>query len=111
MKPFTDTLNSLRFGSLTDELTDKLEELLQKCVSAHKGGTLTLKLILKPGNAGQIEITDDVTISVPKENKGTSIMFATPEGALQREDPRQQSLPGLKSVEDGTKQELKKVNQ
>jgi hypothetical protein len=110
MKPFTDTLNSLRYGSLSDELTEKLEELLSRCVAAHASGTLTLKLKLKPGNAGQIEITDDVTITAPKEQKGTSIMFATPEGNLQREDPRQQSLPGLKSVEEGTKQELKKVS-
>jgi hypothetical protein len=109
MKPFTDTLNSLRFGSLSDELSDKLQALLLECVATHKGGSLTLKLKLKPGNAGQIEITDDIVVTSPKYERGTSIMFATPEGNLQREDPRQQSLPGLKSVELGEKQELKKV--
>jgi hypothetical protein len=38
-------------------------------------------------------------VKAPKEERGTSLMFATVEGNLQREDPRQMSLPGLKSVD------------
>jgi hypothetical protein len=73
-----------------------------------RGGELTLKLKLKPGKGGQIEIVDDITVKAPKEEKGTSIMFATPEGNLTREDPRQMQIEGLRSVDMETG-ELKKV--
>lgn len=102
MKPFTDTINAMRFGTLTDDLTTALAELTQRCLNTQRSGTLTLKLTLKPGKAGQIEVIDDVTLKMPKEEKGTSLMFATPEGNLQREDPRQQELSGLRAVDTST---------
>ena len=98
VRPFTDTLVALRFGELADELADKLNELTLKCEAAGKSGSLTLKLTLKPGKGGQIEIEDEVTAKLPKEQKGTTLMFATVEGNLQREDPRQKTIPGIRSV-------------
>jgi hypothetical protein len=69
---------------------------------------LTLVLKLKPGKGGQIEIFDEIKISMPKEEKSSSIMFATPEGNLQREDPRQMQIDGLRTVDMETG-ELKRV--
>ena len=51
---------------------------------------------------------DDIKVTTPKETKGTTIMFATPENNLQREDPRQQSIEGLRSVDMETG-ELRRV--
>jgi hypothetical protein len=45
---------------------------------------------------------------MPKDEKGSSLMFATPEGNLQREDPRQLKIEGLRQVDMETG-ELKKV--
>lgn len=108
MRPFTDTLNALRFGTLNDDLTEALHELTERCANTGKAGSLTLSITLKPGKGGQIEVIDDVKVKLPKEEKGTTLMFATPEGNLQREDPRQLKLDGLRSVDMETG-ELKKV--
>lgn len=92
MKPFTDTLNALRFGELSEELTQKLGQLTAACVETQRNGQITLTLTLKPGRGGQVEVIDDVKLKLPKEERGSSIMFTTPEGNLQREDPRQKKL-------------------
>lgn len=108
MKPFTDTLNALRFGTLTDDLTKALHELTQRCADTGRAGSLTLQLSLKPGKGGQIEVFDDFKLKLPKEERGSSIMFATPEGNLTREDPRQMQIDGLRTVDRQTG-ELKRV--
>jgi hypothetical protein len=95
-RTFTATLDSLRFGTLADELTDKLRDLTATCASTGRAGSLTLTLQLKPGKGGQIEVFDEVKLKLPKEEKGSSLMFATPENFLQREDPRQLTLEGLR---------------
>lgn len=101
-RTFPDTLNALRFGTLSDELTKELQALTQKCADTGRGGTITLTLSLKPGKGGQMEVFDDIKIKSPKEERGSSIMFATPEGNLQREDPRQRTLEGLRTVDQET---------
>ena len=107
-RPFTDTLNALRFGTLNDELTKALHELTQKCSETGKTGEIKLVIKLKPGSGGQMEVFDDIVIKAPKEQKGSSIMFATVEGNLQREDPRQRTIEGLRSV-DAPIAELRRV--
>lgn len=108
MRLFTDTLNQLRFGTLNDDLSTELNKLVQACANTGKVGELTLKIKLKPGKGGQIEVVDDIKVNTPKEERGSSIMFATPEGNLQREDPRQLQIDGLRSVDMETG-ELKRV--
>lgn len=109
IRPFSDTLNTLRWGTLNDDLSKALNELTQKCSDTGKVGELTLKLKLKPGSGGQVEVFDDIIIKAPKEQKGSSIMFATVENNLQREDPRQLSIAGLRTVDMETG-ELKQVH-
>lgn len=108
-KSFNDTLVSLRYGTLHDELTDALNKLTDDVTRTGKMGSLTLSIKLKPtNNSGQIEVIDDMKIAAPKETKGTTIMFATPENNLTREDPKQLSLEGLRSVDMETG-ELRRV--
>lgn len=45
---------------------------------------------------------DDIKVKLPKEEKGSSLMFATPDNNLQREDPRQLTLDGLRTVDKDT---------
>lgn len=108
MKPFTDTLNALRYGTLSEELTKKLHELTAACTETGRAGAITLTLALKPGKGGQVEVFDDIKVKLPKEERGSSIMFATPEGNLQREDPRQSKLD-LRTVDKETG-EIRPVN-
>lgn len=102
MKPFTDTLNAMRFGTLTDGLTKELHELTKACANTQRVGSITLTLSLKPGKGGQIEVFDDIKVKLPKPERGSSIMFATPEGNLQREDPRQMEIKRLRTVDTET---------
>lgn len=98
-KPFTDTLSALRFGTLNDDLTRELNALVATCATTGKVGELKLSIKLKPGKGGQIEVFDDIVVKAPKEERGSSIMFATPENNLIREDPRQMQIDGLRSVD------------
>lgn len=109
-RPFTDTINALRYGTLNDDLTSALNDLVKICDNTGKAGELTLKLKLKPGKGGQMEIIDELIVKAPKEEKGTSIFFATPEGNLTREDPRQLNIEGLRSLDMETG-ELRRVTQ
>lgn len=107
-KPFPDTLNSMRYGTLVDDLTKAMTELTAKCADTGRAGELTLKLVLKPGKGGQIEVFDEIKVKTPKEEKGSSIFFATPDGNLTRDDPKQLSIEGLRSV-DMTTGEMRRV--
>ena len=98
IRPFSDTLAQLRFGELSDELSDQLNALTTACSETGKAGTLTLSIKIKPGKAGQMEIEDDVKVKMPQLPRGSTLMFATPEGNLQRENPKQMSLEGLREV-------------
>ena len=107
-RQFTDVLPSLRYGTLNDDLGEALNTLTKKCDETNKSGTLTLTLKLKPGKGGQIEIFDEIKVSLPKEEKASSIMFATPDGNLIREDPRQMTIDGLRTLDKETG-ELRRV--
>lgn len=101
-RQFTDTLVHLRYGKTHDDLTEELNKLTAKVMETNKPGTLTLKLKLSPTKSGQVEIDDSVTCVLPKDQRGSTLFFATPENNLQREDPRQDSLPGIRQVSDST---------
>ena len=108
-RPFNDTIATLRYGTLHDDLTKALNQLTDDVTRTGKVGAITLSIKLKPtNNSGQIEVIDDIKVTTPKETKGTTIMFATPENNLQREDPRQLSISGLRTVDMETG-ELRKV--
>lgn len=98
IRPFVDTLSAIRFGELHEELSNKLNQLVIQCDKTGKSGTLTLQLKLKPGKAGQVEVIDEVKIKLPEHERGSTIMFGSPEGNLQRTDPRQLPL-NLREVE------------
>ena len=105
---FTDVLRELRFGEALDELSEEFNKLVTAVESTGKAGGITITLKLKPSSAGAIEVTDSVKATVPTLSKGSSLFFATPEGNLVRNNPRQTDLPGLKEVAIAA-QDLKEV--
>jgi hypothetical protein len=107
-KPFNDTLVALRYGTLVEDLTKQMNELTAKCAETGRAGALTLTLQLKPGKGGQIEVFDDIKVKAPKEERGSSIFFVTPENNLTRDDPKQLSIEGLRTVDMETG-ELRRV--
>ena len=92
VKQFNNIINQIRYGALSDELTEKMNALTVACSETNKAGEITLKIKMKPGKAGQMEISDIVSVKMPEYARETTLMFATPDGGLQREDPRQKTL-------------------
>lgn len=97
-KTFVQQVALLRHGDLNDELDEKIAELIAECKATGKTGELILKLKIKPGTSGQAEIFDTVDLKLPKPARETSILFINDDASLQREDPRQRTLEGVKDV-------------
>jgi hypothetical protein len=107
-RTFTQTIDSLRRGALADELDKELQKLVVACRDTERTGALTLSIKIKPSKNGAFELIDELKVTMPKPEKGSSIMYPTVEGHLQRNDPAQGELEGLRSVEDDTR-EIRKV--
>lgn len=101
-RQFTEALAQLRYGTLNDELTKELRALTLACQDTGRAGAITLTLAIKPGKGGQLEIVDDIKVKMPKPEKGSSLVYATPEGNWQRNDPRQAELDGIRTVDKET---------
>lgn len=92
-RPFLDILREHRSGITHDLLSDKLQELVAAVTQEGKGGTLTLKIGVKPmGKGDGLEVTAAIELKGPKETPGAAIFFPTPENNLVRVDPRQQAM-------------------
>jgi len=97
---FVHTLNNARMGLLADEASDALHACVEAARETGKPATLTLTLTLKANGAtGQLHLHDQIKTRLPALDKGATILFMTPEGNLQREDPRQLTL-AIKPVVD-----------
>jgi hypothetical protein len=101
IKPFTDTLNAVRYGELVAELDAAWNQLVNKVRDTGKKGSLTIKLDLTPGKGMAMEIDDHMSVKEPKFPKGSTLLFPTVEGNLQRTDPNQRTLE-LRSVDMST---------
>lgn len=111
MKPITDTLRSLRGGVLVDDASAALAELVNAVMESGKAGELTIKLRLTKASrgSGAIVIRDSIVVKRPADDVLETILYATPEGSLLTQDPRQQTLD-LKKVEDAPATAPKVIN-
>jgi hypothetical protein len=93
MSGFIKFLQEHRGGHTHDDLSDALRELIAAVSDEGRGGTLTLTISVKPiGKGDGLEVGADFKINAPKPKVGVSIFFASPEGDLVRQDPRQQTM-------------------
>lgn len=96
---FSYLVGQLRTGKTQAELSEALNECVRRANQVNKEATLTLTLKIKPnGDTGQYHISDKINTKLPEFDRAKTIMFGTPEGNLQRDDPSQQTLPGIKAV-------------
>lgn len=94
-RTITDVLGDLGQGHFLGEAGDALQQLVNAVSETGRGGSLTLTLKLKKSARGACAITvqDDIKLTLPKQDARETMMFATPEGNLLTEDPRQSKLP------------------
>lgn len=114
-KPLNENLTSVRVETedgdllpIMDVAGQKFSELISAVSANQKAGTLTLKISVKPSTAGAMAVKADVSINKPKGMPAESLLWATPEGNLMAEDPRQTKLD-LKTVAPEPVRELKAV--
>jgi len=95
-KPLYENLQSVRIETedgdlmpIMDVAGAKFSELINAVTTHEKAGTLTLKIAVKPSTAGALAVKADVAINKPKGLPPEALLWATPEGNLIAEDPRQ----------------------
>ena len=89
-------IQDVRDGRAHAELSTQLAELLAAVRLTGKGGSLTLKIDVKPAGRGsdvdKVVITDTVTAKVPKPDRGQDFFWLTDTNDLSRNHPRQHTL-------------------
>ena len=103
-KPINENIREVRIENdngdlipLLDHAGQKFSELVNSVMDNNKAGSLTLKIHVKPSTAGALAVRSEVTTVKPKGLPPESLLWATPEGNLIAEDPRQTKLD-LKQV-------------
>lgn len=98
----TEVLGNIRRGTFLAEVGEELAELLAAVRETGKAGTLTVKLKIDPmkgeGGRAEVFITDTVTVTKPKPEKSTTLMYVQDDGTLSRRDPRQGEFEGIRDV-------------
>lgn len=102
VRPITDTLRHIGGGVFIDTASDKLAELVAAVDTSGKSGRIDLTITVKKATrGGAMHIVGKVKLTKPAEEPMEAMLFATPEGNLVADDPRQQKLD-LKSVAKAT---------
>lgn len=79
---------------VTEELAEKMKELVDAVADTGKGGTVSLVLGAKPMDGHEaLVIGAKVTSKLPKGDPDTAIVFMTAKGTMTSEDPKQKRLP------------------
>ncbi|MBL4748432.1 MAG: hypothetical protein JKY17_06610 [Magnetovibrio sp.] len=97
IRMFSDALVIMEDGQLVSDLTETQRDLLAAltdCIqdgARRAKGTLTLKLdyVLEDG---MFDIQAEVKSSLPKVKRGRTVLWATPENNLCRNNPRQRNM-------------------
>lgn len=92
-RPITDTLRHIGGGVFIDAASDKMAELVASVDASGKSGKLVLEVkVKKATRGGAMHITGTMRLTKPAEEPMEAMLFATPDGNLVVDDPRQQSL-------------------
>lgn len=92
---FLAFLASVNKGRTANDLGERLQELVEAVENTGKGGTLALKLTIKPAgktNSDAVIVTDEVLLKAPKAAPRESFFFPDGNHNLLRTDPNQNSL-------------------
>lgn len=108
---FLRALQEHRQGEIITELSTKMREAVEVARKRGKTAKVILEITLSPNNSNAISFAAEVTTKLPKEDPYAGIFFSDENGNLFRNDPLQQELPPLRTVEPEQQQtELRKVS-
>lgn len=89
---FAEFLADFAYGSVNDQASEKLREVISACKKTGSKGSLALKLsVAVKGEMASLAFK--ISTSKPEPELPGTILFATEDGALAKSDPRQLKLP------------------
>lgn len=100
---FLEVLKELRGGSAIDDLTEEMAGLTAAIRESGRAGKLTLTISVKPASKGSVStllLDAAITVKRPVKESESTIFYATDDNVLQRNDPRQPELSGLRRPAD-----------
>jgi hypothetical protein len=101
MNPSLRTLGQLRRGQFVTDLDAELAALVDAVRDTGRKGRLTIALEIQPAGKGDnitLRVTDSINCKPPQPETGDTLMFATADGQLSRQDPRQIEMEGIREV-------------
>lgn len=107
------TLQRHRGGKVLEEASAKLAEVVAGVMASGKPGSVTITLNVKVASRGQnaVTLTDKVAGKVPTAATPDSFWFASEEGALMKDDPRQREMQFTpKTIEGGVAEDASEPN-
>ncbi|ERJ35903.1 hypothetical protein L810_1160 [Burkholderia sp. AU4i] len=104
MKSYTSTLVDIRGGMLVEEATAQLNQLVSLVRDTGKAGKISVTIEIKPFAkvADALEVSGEVSTTLPKEKRAAEVFFPTVENNLSRNSERQPDLPGIQLAGTGT---------
>lgn len=107
-RPITETLRAIAGGEFMDEISDQMSQLVIKVDETGKKGSLVIEIDVKLAvRGGAMSVIGKSKLKLPASDPAECLMFATPEGNLVSDNPRQKKLD-LKSIEE-TDKSLKEI--
>lgn len=91
MRTISDILAELDEGQTAERATALLAEVVQAVMETGKKGRLTISLAVSKQNKMAM-LKADIKATKPEPATEASMFFVDDEGALRRDDPRQQKL-------------------
>lgn len=95
---FVEVLSLQRSGTLAYDLGKQLSDVIAAVRMTGKAGAMTLKISVRPAqkNGGPaVNLSDEIKVSMPKQETAETLMYAHEDGRLSRRDPRQPALTGF----------------
>ena len=86
---FLETLNQLRRGLTSAELSIELGELISAVKKTGKKGALIFRLQVLPNAEGTVHVEDSIDVRCPKMPRKSTLFYVTDDNRLQRTDPNQ----------------------
>lgn len=101
-RSFLDLLKDMRGGQTVDELGEHVQGLVEAVRETGRKGSLTYTVVIAPASKGDVNtllLEDNISVKTPKTARAATVFFATNENILQRNDPRQPELAGLRVLD------------
>jgi hypothetical protein len=101
MKGFLETFKVLRDGAAEADMNEHLEAMVAAVRETGRAGAITLTLKVRPASKGDVRVLtveDLVKVTRPQPERGATVLFTTDDNQLQRNDPRQPELRGLREA-------------